>query len=234
MRSLDLPVGLLYPWDSMLLEAGALAMLLPTLDPIWLSARLAATPHPWLCAAFRWLLVRVLLGFGKKKFMNTDLTHSCYIKNFLVAQPIPSPLGWLACRLPLPLFQAALVVMFVVECVAPFFLLPTGIGRAVAALAIAALMLGIQLGGNFGHFNILTAALCIGCLDTASSAFDELPVASSSLAEVSMSAVLAAYCLLGALFLLFDSWCTTAWTYWAQLALARKPAVRSLVGLCRF
>ena len=28
-RSLDMPIGLLYPWDSLLLEAGALAVLLP-------------------------------------------------------------------------------------------------------------------------------------------------------------------------------------------------------------
>ena len=105
MRSLDLPIGLLYPWDSMLFEAGALAMLLPT-PPLLRTAGavgLATAPHPWVAGAFRWLLARVLLGFGKKKFAGTNSKHSCYIKHFLVAQPLPSPVGWFACRLPLPL-----------------------------------------------------------------------------------------------------------------------------------
>ena len=136
---------------------------------------LSTAPHPWLCAAFRWLLARLMLGFGKKKFVGTSLSHSCYIKNFLIAQPIPSPVGWLVYRLPLPLFQAALVVMFIVECVAPFFLLPAAPARAIAGASIALLMIGIQAGGNFGYFNMLTVVLCVGCLDTSTSVFDPLP-----------------------------------------------------------
>ena len=46
-RSLDLPVGLLYPWDCLLLEAGALATLLPALPPVSASVAAAALPHPW-------------------------------------------------------------------------------------------------------------------------------------------------------------------------------------------
>ena len=71
MRSLDLPIGLLYPWDSLLFEAGALALLLPVppplTSPLGATVALARAPHPWVAAAFRWLLARVLLGFGKKK-----------------------------------------------------------------------------------------------------------------------------------------------------------------------
>ena len=108
LRSLDLPVGLLYPWDSLLLEAGALATLLPPLPPLTSAVAAAAAPHPWVGFAFRWLLFRLMVGFGKKKFVGTSLKHSCYVKNFLIGQPIPSPIGWLAYRAPLPLFQAAL------------------------------------------------------------------------------------------------------------------------------
>ena len=100
MRSLDIPVGLLYPWDSMLLEAGALALLLPAVHPIGDGLGTVSAPHPWVAASLRLLLLRVMLGFGKKKFVGTSLKHSCYIKHFLVAQPIPSPLGWLASRFP--------------------------------------------------------------------------------------------------------------------------------------
>ena len=51
LRSLDLPVGLLYPWDSLLLEAGALATLLPPLPPLNSAVAAAAAPHPSAVAA---------------------------------------------------------------------------------------------------------------------------------------------------------------------------------------
>lgn len=214
LRSLDLPVGLLYPWDKLLFEAGALAILLPPLPALWGGDAVATTfassapPHPWLGFAFRWLLARVLLGFGKKKFVGTSLKHSCYIKNFLVAQPLPSPAGWLACRLPLPLFQLALLGMFVVECIAPLFLFSVGTPRVTAAAAIGALMIGIQLCGNFGHFNLLTIVLCAGGLDAHGSAFDPLPPLTAQ--EAAMRASLAAYVAFSSLFFLFDSWCVRA------------------------
>ena len=235
MRTLDLPVGLLYPWDSLLLEAGALAVFLPV--PPLASSTLAMTRsvHPWVAAAFRWLLARLMLGFGKKKFIGTSSNHSCYIKNFLVAQPLPSPLGWLGCRIPLPMFQGALLVMFAVECVAPFFLLPAGGGRVVAACCIGALMAGIQAGGNFGHFNVLTIVLCLGCLDSTSSVFDELPpLVGKSVGELCIRSCLLAHTAVTIIFLPFDSWCTNAWAYWPQLAIARKAWVRRLLTLCRF
>ena len=272
MRSLDLPVGLLYPWDSLLLESGWLAVLLPDAPPLWrptmaatasllapagsaplwpalvASAGLSAAPHPWLAFAVRWLLARLMLGFGKKKFVGTSLHHSCYIKSFLVAQPIPTALGWLASRLPLALFQFALLVMFLVECVAPWLLLLAGSElRAYAAASIALLMLGIQAGGNFGYFNLLAVSLCLACLDVDSSLLDAPPpvwpatsaasaasVASGAVAELGLRLLLGTHAALSLVFLPFDSWCTNAFGYWPQLAIARKPAVRGLLRLCRF
>ena len=248
MRSLDLPVGLLYPWDSLLLEAGALALLLPAPPPVWIAGLAMDKPcHPWAAASFRWLLARLMLGFGKKKFAGTSSKHSCYIKNFLIAQPIPSPFGWLGYRLPLPLFQLSLVIMFLVECVAPFFLLAPGIGRLIAASSIATLMAGIQAGGNFGYFNLLTITLCLGCLDTTSSVYDELPPLETSydfatgsaadffgaIKEPAIRAALLTHTALSLIYILFDSWCSTSWTYWPQLAIARKAWVRMLLTLCR-
>ena len=231
LRSLDLPVGLLYPWDSLLLEAGALATLLPPLPPLTSAVAAAAAPHPWVGFAFRWLLFRLMVGFGKKKFVGTSLKHSCYVKNFLIGQPIPSPIGWLAYRAPLPLFQAALVVMFVVECVAPFFLFAGGAYRQGAALLIAALMVGIQAGGNFGHFNLLTIVLCAGSLDGGASAWAPLPPLGPT--EAALRVAVGLHTLLSLFFLPFDSWCATGWAHWPEIALARKAWVRALVGGCR-
>ena len=235
LRSLDLPVGLLFPWDSLLFEFGALALLLPAIPSLLSSGTtlaLDAPPHPWLAHALRWLLARVLLGFGKKKFVGTSLAHTCYIKNFLVAQPIPSPAGWLACRAPLLPFQLSLLAMFAVECVAPFLLLPAGTLRALAAASIGALMLGIQLTGNFGHFNVVTTVLCVGSLDVSSSVFDPLPPRCA--AELATRVALGVHAAASLLFVLFDSWCATSWAYWPQPNLAQRAAVRALLAGCRF
>lgn len=230
-RSLDLSVGLLYPWDSLLFETGLIATLCPALPPLWLGASAAAAPHPWVGWALRWLLARLLLGFGKKKFVGTSLDHSCYIKNFLVAQPIPSPIGWLACRFPLPLFQAALVGMFVIECVAPLFLFSTGT-RVIASVSIMSLMVGIQLTGNFGYFNLLTIVLCIASLDASASVFAPLPPLSH--AELALRLLFCLYTPLTFVFFLFDSWCSISWPYFPQLALASNTYIKKIVQACRF
>ena len=125
--SLDTPVGLAYPWDSLLLSIGSLAVFMPPLQQLpvaaaWASSAaggvgvgvsrgmgLVALPDPQLCFLVRWLLARLLLGFGKLKFMGTSNRHHCYIRGFLVSQPMPTKLGWLAHHLPLGAHKFALV-----------------------------------------------------------------------------------------------------------------------------
>ena len=72
-------------------------------------------------------------------------------------------------RLPLPLHQAALAGMFVVEVLLPFAVFVAGWPRLLAAAGFIGLQLGIQLTGNFGYFNVLTAVLCVPLFDTADS-----------------------------------------------------------------
>ena len=66
-----------YPWDCLLMEAGALTVLLPSWGgvPSW--------PVAW---CWRWLLFRVMFGMGKKKFGWGWWEHPLYIKWFLVWQ----------------------------------------------------------------------------------------------------------------------------------------------------
>jgi hypothetical protein len=55
----------------------------------------------------RWLLWRVMFGFGKLKFVGTDhRKDQLYIRDFMIAQPIPTRLGWLAHR-HLPLCESS-------------------------------------------------------------------------------------------------------------------------------
>lgn len=46
--------------------------------------------HAW---AFRYLLFRVLFGFGKLKFLGSGWRDRLYIKGFFICQPMVSPLG---------------------------------------------------------------------------------------------------------------------------------------------
>ena len=184
-----------FPWDCLLLEAGFLAMFLPTVaapavlrvaragSAVDFTAQLAASGglaplaadvHPVLSWAFRWLLFRIMFGFGKKKFGSADWTeHWDYIRAFFISQPMPSPLALFAFRYaPRAIYAPSLVFMFVAEMVVPFLYFATGYLRIGAGLVTAALMLGIQCTGNFGYFNILTIVLTIPLLDADASVFD--------------------------------------------------------------
>ena len=61
--------------------------------------RLVSEVHPVLKWAFRWLLFRIMFGFGKKKFSDPKWTqHWNYIRAFFISQPMPSPIALFAFR----------------------------------------------------------------------------------------------------------------------------------------
>ena len=115
--------------------------------------------------AFHWLLFRVMFGFGKNKFTREALDDPNYLRGFLIAQTIPSPLAWHAFRLPRAVLVSANASLFVVEMVLPFLVFFPGWPRLVAAAGFSALMIGIQAMGNWGFFNISTIVLCVPLLD---------------------------------------------------------------------
>ncbi len=113
---------------------------------LFLSA--SSLPSPLVSFAFRWLLFRLMFGFGKLKFMgstskdqyvrNTSLSPavlqmkltihlhiSLYLREFFTAQPIPSKSGFYIQKLPQIVHKLALIFFFVVEIPIPFtFLYP--------------------------------------------------------------------------------------------------------------
>ena len=93
MLSLAEVADLNYPWDCLLLEAGFLALLLPGTAALP-ALGAAAPPAASVAWALRWLLFRVLFGFGKLKFVGTSPKDSCYIKSFLIGMPIPTRSAW--------------------------------------------------------------------------------------------------------------------------------------------
>jgi hypothetical protein len=151
LLSLDPAMGLAYPWDSFLLEMGFLAAWLPPLRFALDGVGISALPTPLLAFSFHWLLFRLMLGFGKIKFIGTTWSDRLYIRNFLLAQPIPSKGAWLAFNtLPDAVWVGSLFVMAMVEMVLPFGAFFPGWPRQVFALGTIALMVRDAAGCNEG------------------------------------------------------------------------------------
>jgi hypothetical protein len=215
--SLDVVVGQTFPWESLLHEAGFLAMFLPALTPLpeW---TMVTAPTAWMAVAFHWLLFRVMFGFGKTKFTRDAARDPLYLRAFLISQPLPSPLGWLACRLPAPILKASLAFLFVVEMVLPFFTFVPGWPRLLAAAGFVALMIGIQLMGSFGFFNLLVIALTVSLFDPRS--ILDLPAADL----LQPAGLVALWSLMaGLVHLPFNTWVARGWPEWPAWGAVKGP-----------
>ena len=65
LLSFDIALDLSYPWDCLLFEAGWLALFLPAPQFIYGNFLVLEKPSLLLSFLFRWLLFRVMFGFGK-------------------------------------------------------------------------------------------------------------------------------------------------------------------------
>src|SRR5690606_15156375 len=100
-----------FQWDALLLEAGFLAIFLPSQSRavIWL---------------YRFLLFRYIFLSGVVKILSGDpawdsLTALYY---HFETQPLPTRLAWYAHHLPHPLLQAGAAATFIVELLLPFLI----------------------------------------------------------------------------------------------------------------
>jgi hypothetical protein len=231
--SFDLAADLLYPWDCLLFEAGFLALFLPA-SRLLPDVALAAAPHPAIAWAFRFLLFRVVFGFGKYKFFGPGKTDFAYLHGFLSSQPLPTPLGFRAGALPLQVLKAAYAGVFACEVVAPIFFFVPGWPRVAAAAAVVALMICIQLAGNFGYFNLITAALCVPLLDARSSICAATAADLAGSPGAALRSAVALLCLVaGVCHLPFNSWVTRAWPFWPAIDGALGGRLRPLLALLR-
>ena len=210
--SFDVAIGLSFPWESMLLEAGFLAILLPALEPLP-ALRMSGAPEPILAFAFHWLLFRVLFGFGKTKFTREAVHEPDYLRGFLISQPIPSPLGWRAARLPRPLLVWSHALLFIAEMLLPFAVFVPGWPRLAAAGVFTALMISIQVMGNFGFFNILVVVLCVPLFDPRAVTAQTLTPLASPYGGL-LTLVVAWSVLAGLCHLPFNTWVARGWTEW--------------------
>ncbi|MFW5924726.1 MAG: lipase maturation factor family protein [Myxococcota bacterium] len=156
-----------YGWETLLLEAGFLAIfLVPPLDPRPWSG---ATPPPrqvvWL---FRWLVFRVMFGAGLIKMRGdpcwTELT--CLAHHY-ETQPNPNPLSYYLHAAPLWFHELGVLFNHGVELIAPWFVFGPRRARHVAGGLIVAFQAALILSGNLSFLNWLTLVVALACFDDA-------------------------------------------------------------------
>jgi len=216
--TLDYALRLHFPWECLILEASVFGLFLPSTLPLTSSLAMTELPSPLVAWCFRWLLFRVLFGFGKLKFGESNSADHGYIKAFVINQPIPSFLGYYFSKAPLVVAKLSLVFMFVAEIPVPLLVFFCGWPRVVAAVFLISLMMGIQLSGNFGYFNLLTSVMCIPLFDLDSSftqfSFSE-SWAQGPLTHCLLPLALASLQLGGGfLQFIFNNWVTMSWFDW--------------------
>jgi hypothetical protein len=155
-----------YQWDTLLLEAGVLAI---ASTPAAWRERWRQREDPPRLGRFLlwWLLFRLMFGSGIVKLTSGDPTWRSLTAMMFhyETQPIPTPLAWYAHQLPVWFQRASTAAVLGVELVAPWFVFAPRRFRHAASAALIALQALIALTGNYAFFNVLTIALCISLLD---------------------------------------------------------------------
>lgn len=145
-----------FGWESLLLEAGFLAIFLGN----------ARTPPPFLVLLlFRWLAFRVELGAGLIKLRGDpcwrDLTCMDYHHE---TQPMPNPLSWFAHRMPRAFHRAEVVGNYVAQLGAPVLLFLPQPVAGIGALLMLATQAYLVASGNYAWLNVLTMVTVVAAL----------------------------------------------------------------------
>lgn len=148
-----------FGWESLLLEAGFLA--------VFLGVPGSAVPAPvmWLLC---WLLFRVEFGAGLIKLRGDtcwrDLTALDYHHE---TQPMPGPLSRYFHHLPTRLHRVEVFANHVTQLIVPFALFAPQPAADVAAVVVVATQGWLLLSGNFAWLNAVTVTLAVAAMDDA-------------------------------------------------------------------
>ncbi|XP_057681576.1 lipase maturation factor 1 [Corythoichthys intestinalis] len=160
-----------FGWESQLLETGFLAIFL---CPLWTLSQVARRCPPSLICiwAFRWLIVRIMLGAGLIKIRGDkcwrDLTCMDY---HYETQPVPNPMAYYMHRSPWWFHRFETLSNHFIELIVPFF---TFLGRRMCIVNGALQILfqtALIVSGNLSFLNWLTIVPSLACFDDASLGF---------------------------------------------------------------
>ncbi|MFC7449833.1 lipase maturation factor family protein [Rhodococcus daqingensis] len=145
-----------FGWESLLLEAGFLAVFLGNAD--------TASPLAILLL-LRWLLFRLEFGAGLIKMRGDscwrDLTCLYYHHE---TQPMPGPLSWYFHRLPRVLHRVEAAGNHVTQLVVPFGLFAPQPIAGIAAAIMIVTQLWLVASGNFSWLNWMAIVLAVSVL----------------------------------------------------------------------
>ena len=177
-----------FPWDCLLLELLCLSALVPS--------------EGW---PFRFLLFRVMFGFGKHKFFGSDFFEDLlYTKSMACWQPLGTNIGWQISFLPDAFHVIAIFYTFLSEVVCPFTFIVGSKYRKVSCWLTVLLMLSIQLSGHYGWFNTLTACLAFSVL--MERPLVQIKKKSPSFKSVGRTSISLTYIFLSVVFLIPSQW----------------------------
>ncbi|XP_047466015.1 lipase maturation factor 1 [Mugil cephalus] len=160
-----------FGWESQLLETGFLAIFL---CPVWTLSQVPRRCPPSLITiwAFRWLIVRIMLGAGLIKIRGDkcwrDLTCMDY---HYETQPVPNPMSYYMHRSPWWFHRFETLSNHFIELIVPLF---TFLGRRMC-MVNGALQILFQVvlivSGNLSFLNWLTIVPSLACFDDVSLGF---------------------------------------------------------------
>ena len=137
-----------FGWESLLLEAGFLAIFL---------GPAGVAPPTLVLWLVRWLLFRLELGAGLIKLRGDpcwrDLSCMDYHHE---TQPMPGPLSWYFHHLPKPIHRLETLGNFVAQLVLPFGLFLPQPFASIAALLMIGTQLYLVVSGNYAWLNWVT------------------------------------------------------------------------------
>jgi len=146
---------LTFQWDSLLMEAGFLAIFL------------IAGPSHLVIFLYHWLLFRLRFMSGISKLATDDpvWANLTTLNYYFETQPLPHFGAWYFHQLPDWLLQAGVVFVFFTELVVPFFIFLPRKFRITAAVITIFMQLLIIATSNHNWINLLTIVLCLFVLD---------------------------------------------------------------------
>jgi len=146
---------LMFQWDTLLLEAGFLAIFLN------------GTPSRLLLFLFHWLLFRLRFMSGVSKIASGDPSWSnlTTLNYYFETQPLPHVGAWYFHQLPEWVLQSGVLLVLCTELIVPFFIFLPRKFRIFAAGITIVLQLVIIATSNHNWINLLTIILCLFLLD---------------------------------------------------------------------
>jgi hypothetical protein len=146
-----------FGWETLLLEAGFLAVFLGP-------SRIA--PPTLVLVAVRWLVFRVEFGAGLIKLRGDECWRKLTCLDYHhETQPMPNPLSWYFHHLPRRLHRVEVLGNHVAQLVAPVALFLPQPVASIGAAVIVVTQLWLVLSGNFSWLNWVTIVLALGACD---------------------------------------------------------------------